>query len=202
MDHRSNYIKNMASTYYREMYTSNVSIGGDFISGKFPQLSNLQLSAINREYSVEEVHIALKDMGSMKAPGPDGIHAVFYQKAWRIIGKQLCESTIQVLEGKKELHKPMAEALMVLIPKTDNPTCIKQFRPISLYNVSYKLVTKVIVNRLKEILNDVVSPNQSSFVPQDKLQIISNLSRDDSLDTKEEGDEKINSEKNRPGESI
>lgn len=80
----------------------------------------------------------------MKAQGPDGFHANFYQKAWDIVGDNISSHTIRILEGG-ELNQAMAEALLVLIPKTERPETIKNFRPISLCNVSFKLVTKVIV---------------------------------------------------------
>ena len=58
------------------------------------------------------------------------------------------------------------KTLIVLIPKSSIPTKLNNYRPISLYNVSYKLVTEVIVNRLKDILPGLISPTQSSFVPK------------------------------------
>lgn len=75
----------------------------------------------------------------------------------------MSNSVMKILEGEKILEN-MADALLVLIPKLENPNTIKQFRPISLCNVTFKLVTKVIMNRLKQIMEEVVSPNQSSFV--------------------------------------
>lgn len=59
----------------------------------------------------------------------------------------------------------LTETLIVLIPKGDNPTSFKEFRPISLCNVVYKLISKVPVARLRSFLNALVSPRQSSFIP-------------------------------------
>lgn len=55
---------------------------------------------------------------------------------------------------------------MVLILKVDQPELVSQFRPISLYNVLYKGLSKVIMNRLKPLMDDLISPFQTSFVPQ------------------------------------
>ncbi|XP_028055196.1 uncharacterized protein LOC114259389 [Camellia sinensis] len=61
--------------------------------------------------------------------------------------------------------KVINETLIVLIPKIDNPENIRQFRPISLCNVSYKIITKLIVGRIRPLLDNLICPNQSSFIP-------------------------------------
>ena len=58
----------------------------------------------------------------------------------------------------------LAETLVVLIPKVDVPQRLAQFQPISLCNVTYKLITKVLVNRLRLFLVDIVGPLQNSFI--------------------------------------
>ena len=59
----------------------------------------------------------------------------------------------------------LLEILLVLIPRGDNPVAVKHFHPISLCNVAYKIITKVLVNRLRPFLNDLVGPMQNSFLP-------------------------------------
>jgi hypothetical protein len=57
------------------------------------------------------------------------------------------------------------DTAIILIPKIDQPETLKDFRPISLCTVIYKIIAKCMVNRLRPILGDIVSINQSAFVP-------------------------------------
>ena len=61
--------------------------------------------------------------------------------------------------------KEVNDTTLVLIPKVEVPEHMKQFCPIGLCNVIYKVVTKVIVNRLRPYMNNLISPNQCSFIP-------------------------------------
>ena len=106
----------------------------------------------------------LFDKVPFKAPQKDGLHAGFYQKAWNIVGDSLCEFVLNFLEIGL-LPERANDTLLVLIPKVKHPYMISQFHPISLYNVGYKVITKTITNRLKEIMPCITSPHQSSFVP-------------------------------------
>ncbi|MCI29963.1 putative non-LTR retroelement reverse transcriptase, partial [Trifolium medium] len=96
---------------------------------------------LNQEFQAEEVWQAIKDMKAMAAPGPDGLPASFYHTYWDIIGTDITMEVLKVLntEGNPE---PYNNTHICLIPKTTNPSSPNEFRPISLCNITLKIITK------------------------------------------------------------
>ena len=119
---------------------------------------------LSRPYSVEEVKVALFQMGPTKVPGPDGMNALFYQKFWHIVGNDVSSAVLDFLNSGIKIPE-INYTHIVLIPKVKSPEKMTDFRPISLCNVIYKIISKVIANRLKTILPQLISPIQSAFVP-------------------------------------
>jgi hypothetical protein len=107
---------------------------------------------------------ALNQMGPLKAPGLDGFIANFFQHNWETTGLEVCEAALYVLNSS-HLDVLINATNIALIPKGGNPTCVTEFRPISLCNVLYKIVSKVLANRLKVILPTIISSYQSAFIP-------------------------------------
>ena len=103
-------------------------------------------------------------MGLLKALGVDGIQALFFQKHWNVVGESLF-STVKDIFDCGSIDATVCKTLIILIPKKDKPENFSKFRPISLCNTFYKIITKIIANRFKVIMNKVVAPTQSSFVP-------------------------------------
>ncbi|CAL1409320.1 unnamed protein product [Linum trigynum] len=112
----------------------------------------------------EEVVGALKQMGRRKAPGVDGLSAFFFRKYWDIIGDTVVQTVTAIIE-KEEMPMGLNHTLIALIPKVKQPKYPKEFRPISLCNILYKIAAKVLANRLKLLLNKVISQEHSAFVP-------------------------------------
>jgi hypothetical protein len=89
---------------------------------------------------------------------------IFYQKYWHVVGSDVTTAVLSCLNSGS-LLKSINHTFITLIPKVKNPEKVTDFRPISLCNVIYKLVSKVLANRLKLILPQIVSDSQSAFVP-------------------------------------
>ena len=85
-------------------------------------------------------------------------------KKMHIVGSKVQEEVLGVLNGGSMPDK-WNETTIVLIPNVKNPELLTECRPISLCNVLYKLISKVLANRLKAILPEIISPTQSAFVP-------------------------------------
>ena len=118
-----------------------------------------------KEFTREEVVAALQQMHPTKVPGPDGMSAIFFQKYWDIVGNDVTCMVLNLLNS----NMPIADinrTNIALIPKTKNPTKMTEFKPISLSNVIYKIISKVLANRLKAILPQIISENQSAFLSE------------------------------------
>lgn len=104
-------------------------------------------------------------MHPLKAPGPDDMPPLFYQHFWPNVNAIVIKIVLDFLNHGVAPYN-FHETHIVLIPKTKNPKRVSNYKPISLCNVAYKLASKVVANRLKRVLQDVIYENQSTFVSE------------------------------------
>ena len=101
-------------------------------------------------------------MEPLKAPGPNGLPFLFYQKFWITIGDDLSFAILNCL-NLGFIAPSINRTFITLITKVKSHTVVSEFRPIALCNVIYKLASKVIANRLKKVLPHLISESQSVF---------------------------------------
>ena len=126
-------------------------------------ISQQDAECIEVPFEESEIHSALMEMNGDKAPGPDGFSVAFWQNAWAFAKEE-------IMEMFKEFHehnsfvRSLNNTFLVLIPKKSGAEDLSDFRPISLLGGLYKLLAKVLVNRLKKVIGKVVSIAQNAFL--------------------------------------
>ena len=118
--------------------------------------------------SDKEIKEALFAINDNKASEPDGYTAKFYKKSWDIVGKDVCEAVKEFFIKGKMLGEVNA-TMITLVPKIATPMKVSEYRPIACCNVTYKIISKIITNRIKNALCKIISPSQSAFVPNRQI---------------------------------
>ncbi|GKA95055.1 sodium/hydrogen exchanger 6 [Tanacetum coccineum] len=127
-------------------------------------LDNAKADFMVRDVSNDEVKSVIFSMGDDRALGPDGFTAAFFKKAWDVVGGDITCAICDFFSNGK-LLKELNHTIISLIPKVTTLARINDYHPISCCNVLYKCISKIITNRVKEGLGDIVSINQYAFVP-------------------------------------
>ncbi|XP_072084637.1 uncharacterized protein [Arachis hypogaea] len=154
-----------ANSFFQKLFSTREDIDLDAM-GPFPcpSLSTEACQKLVEPVTSEEVKRAVMTMSSFKAPGPDGFQAIFYKEFWDSLSNDVCRLVKRAFEGEP-LNAAIFDTLIVLIPKVEVPSSLREFRPISLCNVIYKIVTKVLVNRFRPFLSEIIGPLQGGFIP-------------------------------------
>lgn len=128
-----------------------------------PRVTNAMNAFLEKEFSKEEVDEALKMMGFLKTPRPDGFGACFYQSFWHGVGDDVSKAILDFFNGGR-LEQSLNWTFIALILKVNDPKSVNEFRLISLYNVLYRIIAKTLGNRLNKVLDEVISKSQSAFI--------------------------------------
>ena len=191
-DKNTSFFHRMANSHRRRNCIKKVRVNGNWVEdedsikrevaasfqcslsdpgGWRPCLSGLNFKDLGRDaadslevpFTVEEVFAALSDLNGDKAPGPDGFPIAFWLFCWDFVKEEVMGFFKDFFEHNKFVRN-LNSTFLVLIPKKENAVDINDFRPISLVGGLYKVLAKVLANRLKRVVRQVVSIAQNAFV--------------------------------------
>lgn len=150
-------LRSMVQEFFISLFAAEDA--GDILApirGAFPTIRAETMKEISSPFTKDGIRGPVFAMASYKAAGPDGFYASFYQQCWSIVGDSVFELAFNFFRTGS-LPSVVNKILLVLIRKVNHPSTISQFRPISLCNVTFKIITKAMTTHLKKLLQEVVS---------------------------------------------
>ncbi|XP_004248595.1 uncharacterized protein [Solanum lycopersicum] len=157
-------IAKQACDYYEGIFTAkNEKIKEDILQCIKPIITQERNDSLDRLPDMDELRGVIMSMNPHSAPGPDGFGGKFYQVCFDIIKEDLLAAVKYFYIGNS-MPRYLTHASLILLPKTDHPCRLKDFRPISLSNFANKIISKIISTRFGLILPGIIFENQSGFV--------------------------------------
>lgn len=124
---------------------------------------NPDLSFLGQPFTQVEIEVAVTQLASNKASGPDGLPNEFLKMHWNSIKDDVFTMVQAFYDHRLDLA-PINRANIILIQKKETPRRVEDYRPISVINAVPKLISKILANRLRGVLSDLISPCQTAFV--------------------------------------
>eukprot|EP00253_Pinus_taeda_P012274 PITA_12274 len=158
-------IKKAVSEHFEKLCREDIEAGqNDILLDTVPSLITSRMNqALEGKIAQNEVREALFAMDPNKALGPDDFTPRFLQTCWQIVEKEFLKM-IQKSQECKKIGGCTNSAFLTLIPKEKGANSFNRLCPISLCNIGYKVITKVIANKLKKILPKIIPENQGGFI--------------------------------------
>lgn len=126
-------------------------------------LSQDQMGVLGLPVSDSEIKNTLFSLAKGKAPGPDGFPVEFFKSCWDSVGPSVLQSVHDFFQNGL-LLKEVNATILALVPKVPNATAVTDFRPIACCNTIYKVITKILANRIAGVLGDLINQSQNAFV--------------------------------------
>ena len=163
-----NEILEMLKCFYSDLYSKNNSLDPNnykaFLNNNVPKLSQSSAALCEEPISYKKIQMAIKNLKSNKSPGTDGLTTEFYIFFYEKIKSYLFDCINYSFENKI-LSIEQRRGVLKIIPKKDKDlTNMRSFRPISLLNTDYKIITHILATRLQNVLPEIISSDQNGYL--------------------------------------
>lgn len=161
-------VKSHCVDYFQNLFGGHSSSLSPRSLHRISDLTNFRCSdtlknMLHANVTAADVKYEVFNLPRNKSPGPDGYTGEFYRKTWDIIGHDVTEAVLEFFRSG-QLLKQWNCTVISLVPKRIGADSLTDFRPISLCNVVYKIISKILARRLQEVTPLMVSNTQSAFV--------------------------------------
>ena len=161
---RPSQVIDIITNFYQDLFTTDGPSCFDEVVDTIPHVVSPEMNAtLSADFTINEGEVAMRQMAPLKAPEPDGMPPLFYQNYWSLIGSDVSISILHYL-NTGVLPPSLGHSFITLIPKVKNLEFVTEFCPLSLCNVFYRIFSKVLTNRLKIVMPQIISEHQSAFI--------------------------------------
>lgn len=155
---------NIAVEYYKDLFMSTNPMDLESLFSGLPvKITDTMNEMLTRPVTPDDIKRAAFGVKGSSAPGEDGLTGCFYQRYWHIVGPKIIQA-VQSFFVSAVMPDGWNHTQLSLLPKILNPSDMKDMRPISLCSVQYKIISRILCDRLKLVLPNIVSETQGAFV--------------------------------------
>ncbi|MFS7999333.1 putative RNA-directed DNA polymerase [Helianthus anomalus] len=156
-------IKEVLYEFFHHQFSEPMPIRPELLCSNIATISDHEVTLLENPFSVEEIKEAVWECEGERAPGPDGFNFKFIKRCWVGLRDDMVRLFNKFYE-EGSINKSCTSSFIALIPKVNDPVSPTDFRPISLIGVINKVISKVLVNRLKSVMGKLISEQQSAFL--------------------------------------
>ncbi|KAL4308214.1 hypothetical protein GQ457_01G004750 [Hibiscus cannabinus] len=156
-------IKEAIKNHFSLEYNNGSTLEVETMNLPFTKLRPEQASQLESMFSEEEVWAVIRDSDVNRAPGPDDFNMSFFKRYWELIKVEFMKF-FRDFYHTQHFEASLNHSFITLIPKKSNPESLDEYRPISLLNCAYKILTSVLGRRLRQVSDHLVSKSQFAFI--------------------------------------
>ncbi|KAJ0535737.1 putative RNA-directed DNA polymerase [Helianthus annuus] len=156
-------IKDKAYAFFADKFREPLAVRPTFCCPNMAKISELEADFLIRPFTLTEIKEAVWSCDGDRAPGPDGFNFKFLKRCWNGVQNDFL-ALFEDFYHRAVLGPGCTSSFIALIPKSNDPMGFRDFRPISLVGCVNKVISKVLVSRLKNVVGKLVSPEQTTFL--------------------------------------